>query len=78
MPQVSFITAYKGRWISNNLFSDFTFQALEVNKDIDINSFEAFLVKELHLELIGFVSNVHSIRLVVSSEFEKPLVSLLI
>ncbi|GMN41456.1 hypothetical protein TIFTF001_010686 [Ficus carica] len=38
--------------------------ALEVDKDIDINSFEAFLIKELHLELIGFVSNVHSIRLV--------------
>ncbi|GMN23398.1 hypothetical protein TIFTF001_040454 [Ficus carica] len=73
MSQVSFIAAYRGRWISDNLFSDFAFQALEVNKDIDINSFEAFLVKELHLELIGFVSNVHSIRLVVGSEFEKTI-----
>ncbi|GMN58622.1 hypothetical protein TIFTF001_027725 [Ficus carica] len=37
MSQVSFITAYCGRWISDNLFSDFAFQALEVYKDIDID-----------------------------------------
>ena len=37
MSQVSFITAYCRRWISDNLFSDFVFQALEVYEDIDID-----------------------------------------